>query len=142
MNDNFNEIAPKCFSFEGNDFKSSSEAAEILRDAYFSYDTIDMRSFNNLQQLSADGIIGYGVHRFVNFVRNLTDVYYYKFSFTGRFSRFYYPNEKIPFGAHHVDDIQYLFNAPYVGSLIEVSDPESFIVERMTRIWEQFAWTG
>lgn len=142
LNKNFDEIAPACFFFEENDHKSASVIAAILRKSYFPFDTIDIRSISNLNKIFADGLIGYGVHKFVNYTRNFTDVYYYKFSYVGRFSLLNYPNSEIPYGVHHADDIQYVFDAPYVGKTILLTDPESFIVERMTRIWERFAWTG
>lgn len=138
LNEEFDDIAPSCFFF---DPKNSTKMAGSLRKAYLPYDTIDIRALNNLNQLFADGVIGYGVHRFVKYVSRFTDVYYYKFSFVGRFSLFKYPRDK-PYGVHHADDIQYVFNASYVGPSITLSDPESIMVERMTKIWEQFAATG
>lgn len=84
-----------------------------------------------------DGTIGYGIHRFVQRVRNYVDVYYYKFTYIGRFSLFQYPRDQ-PYGVHHVDDMQYLFGY----SSITLNETENLMVERMTRIWEQFAKTG
>lgn len=141
LNENFDDVAPGAIFFEENDFKSRHEIGKILRDAYLPFDVIDIRSFNSLAQLFADGIIGYGVHRFVHFVSKFTDVYYYKFSYVGRYSYLYYPRDK-PYGAHHVDDIQYLFNTNFLGQFVEEEDPENLMVERMTRIWAQFAKTG
>jgi len=99
-----------------------------------------MRSFNSLAQLCGDGTIGYAVHKFVHYISKFTDVYYYKFTYIGRYSNFNYPGNK-PYGIHHNDDNQYVVvsnNPP----MIKESDPENFIVERMTRIWEQFAKYG
>lgn len=111
--------------------------SEALRKYYFPFDTIDVRSFDGLNRLFSDGTIGYGVHKFVHLMSNLTDVYYYKFSYIGRFSVFNYPNDK-PYGVSHADDLMYIMPGP----VITPSDPEYIMVERMTRIWEQFAWTG
>lgn len=141
LNEKFIEIAPTCFFFEKSKSKSVEEMAKAVKSFYFPYEIIDVRSFDNLNHLISDGVIGNGVHRFVNFVSKFTDVYYYKFSFVGRHSTFKYPRDK-PYGVHHGDDIQYLFNAAYVGPRIEKEDPENFAVERMTRIWEAFAATG
>lgn len=139
LNENFAEIAPSCFFFESINLK---ETANSLRECYLPrHDLIDIRSFNGLSQIFADGVIGYGVHRFVHYVSKFSNVYYYKFSFVGRHSLFKYPRVS-PYGVHHVDDIQYVFTAKYVGPTIQSSDPESIAVERMTRIWEQFALTG
>lgn len=127
--------------FEKNEVKSEAEVSQILRKSYLPYDIIDVRSFTGLSNLIGDGIIGYGVHRFVGLTSEHIDVYYYKFSYVGRFSRFTYPRDK-PYGVHHVDDIQYVFRSTFMGSDITDTDPESFMVERMTRIFEQFASTG
>lgn len=141
LNDNFDDIAQKCFFFEANEHKSASEIAQVLRKSYLPYDKIDIRSFDGLGKLLGDGVIGYGVHKFVHHVSKVTDVYYYKFSYTGRYSRFLYPRNR-PYGVHHVDDIQYVFGASFMGSNITLTDPENVMVQRMTRIWAQFARTG
>ena len=123
---------------------SAVEIAKALKKAYLPLQPIDIRSFNNLNNLFADGVIGIGVHRFVNYINDLDDVFYYKFSYIGRHSLFQYPHD-LPYGVHHADDIQYLFDTPYVrkrGNKFLVTDPENIIVERMTRIWENFARTG
>ena len=86
--------------------------AKSLCQFYLPFDKINIRSINSLNQLFADGFIGYGVYKFVQYVSKLTDVYYYKFSFVGRFSLFTYPREK-----PYVDDIQYVFTANYIGPI-------------------------
>ncbi|XP_070498764.1 uncharacterized protein [Chironomus tepperi] len=141
LNGNFIEIGPTCFFFDGTNRKTVEEVAKILRNYYLPFEKIDKRAFNSLQLLTADATIGYSVHRFVHYVSKFTDVYYYKFSYSGRFSIFNYPRDK-PYGVHHIDDNQYLFYNSYLGPIITESDPENFIVERMTRIWEQFAKKG
>jgi Carboxylesterase family len=139
LNNNFDEVAPKCFFFEST--KSNQDIGKTLRDAYFPMKIIDIRSFSNLNHLFADGVIGFGVHKFVHLVSPFTDVFYYKFSYVGRYSLFKYPGDK-PYGVHHADDIQYLFASHYIGSTIQLGDQENLLVERMTRIWEQFAISG
>lgn len=56
-------------------------------------------------------------------------------------SVFNYPRA-YPYGITHADDIQYLFNTWYVGSLITETHRDNLMVERMTRMWEQFAHRG
>lgn len=141
LNQDFDLLAPECFFFEETATKSSLEIGRILRKFYLPFDVIDIRSFNNLNNLFADGVIGFGVHKFVHLVSPYTDVFYYKFGYVGRFSLFNYPGGK-PFGVHHADDIQYVFGASFIGPAILLDDPENFMVERMTRLWEQFASTG
>lgn len=138
LNENYDDVAPNCFKYAlANDRKS---IGDTLRRAYFPYDVIDARSVNNLNNFFSDAMIGIGVHRFVHFISNVTDVYYFKFSFIGRYSLFYYPHDR-PYGVHHADDMQYIMS-DYISPLYQKSDPESHIVERMTRIYEQFAWSG
>ena len=140
LNNKFSEIASNCFYFRGNGIKTTEEIAEILRKHYLPYNKIDITSFNSLHHLCADGSIGYAVHRFAHYASSFTDVYYYKFSYIGRFSNFLYPRNK-PYGVHHGDDNQYVLSSRSPPEIKE-SDPENFMVERMTRIWEQFAKYG
>lgn len=141
LNEGWDEIAPTCFYFKGNEFTSTEEMSRTLRESYFPFDVIDIRSFNNLNNLFADSIISYGVHKFVHLINTFVDVYYYKFSYIGQLSFFHFPRY-FPYGAHHGDDIQYVFNYVWEGIGIPIGHPDSLLVERMTRIWEQFAWTG
>lgn len=48
-------------------------------------------------QLYADGLIGFGMHRFVRLASLYTKVFYYKNSYVGRYSHLYYPGDK-PYG--------------------------------------------
>jgi carboxylesterase type B len=116
--------------------------ARELGKFYAPFNTLDFRAFEGLSRMMSDGTIGYGVHKFVQLTSQFTDVYYYKFSFVGRFSRFLYPRGQ-PYGVHHGDDIQYVLRASFLGAeTIKIMDPEEITVERMTRIWVQFAKTG
>jgi acetylcholinesterase len=136
LNENFDEIAPICFSYDANE-----EFSAAMRKLYFPFDKIDARSFNGLNNFFSDGIIGYGAHNFVRLISKFTPVYYYKFSFIGRSGFFKYPGDK-PYGVHHGDDGMYLLPYPFLGPMIQPEDPENFMVERMTRIFSQFALTG
>lgn len=87
-------------------------------------------------------MIGYGSHRFVHFLSNYTNVYYYKLSYVGQRSVFNYPRD-LPYGVSHTDDIyQFLFKTRYLNYSIAEADRDNIIVERLTRIWEQFAYFG
>lgn len=88
-----------------------------------------------------DSRIGYPVHNLVELISSYADVFYYKFSYVGRFSLFYFPGEK-PYGMHHGDDLQFMFFTSYIGDFIGPDDPEAFMVDRMTRIVEHFVHTG
>lgn len=138
LNSNFDEMGPHCFYYERNTEKSL-EISKAVRKAYLPFETIDFRSFNALNNLFADAYVGFGIHRFLNLISNQTNVFYYKFSFISRFSSFYYP-KNLPYGVQHGDDMQYLMNTG-LSPLVNLTDPEHFMVERMTRIWEHFAST-
>lgn len=142
MNDDFELIGPICFRYEENTEKSKAFSKK-LRQTYLPLDIIDVRSFGGLGLLFGDSLIGYSVHRLVHLISNQTKVFYYKFSYIGRHSAFLYPHDK-PYGTHHGDDTQYPFQdfTFRPGREIKLSDPESFIVERMTKIFESFATTG
>lgn len=89
----------------------------------------------------SDGYIGYGVHRLGHLLSNFTDVFYYQLSYIGRFSFYLHPHDK-PYGVHHSDEMQYIMATAFVGPQIKLSDPENLMVERFTRIIEQFSLTG
>lgn len=134
----FQNWAPACFFY--SHYGNKSRLTQALRESYLPLETIDIRSFSALNNLFGDSYIGYPVHKLVHQISNFTDVFYYKFSYIGRFTIFRYPTE--PYGVHHVDDLQYVFDVDYISPLLQPTDPESFMVDRMTRIWEHFAWNG
>lgn len=138
LNENYDDVAPNCFLYALAE--ETKSVGDVLRKAYFPFDVIDVRSFNNYNNFYSDAHVNYGVHRFVHFISNTTDVFYFLFSFTGRYSQFHYPYDR-PYGIKHADDMQYIMSE-FISPLYEKSDPESFMVERMTRIYEQFAWSG
>lgn len=95
LNENFNKMAPHCFFYKQNEEKSK-KISEALRKSFLPLNPIDVRSFNGLNYLFGDGVIGYPVHKFVHLISPFTDVYYYKFSYIGRYG-FNYPHDK-PYG--------------------------------------------
>lgn len=140
LNDNFHEIAPCTFNYEQNTTRSFA-FSDLLLKALLPLRPIDVRSFDALKKLFTDTLT-YRIHRLVHLITNHTDVFYYKFSYIGQRSLFLYPGNR-PFGVTHADDLQYTFNAFRSGpTLILPGDPDEFMVERMTRIYESFALTG
>lgn len=142
FNENFDEVAPICFFYERGT-NLSRALSRKFREFYFPLDTIDERSFSGFNHLFSEGIIGYGAHRFAQLVSEFADVYYYKFSYLGRFSTFRFPRNE-PYGVMHGDDRMYVTPSPNtnIDSRIGLDDPENIMVERFTRIYEQFAATG
>lgn len=98
FNENFNEMAAYCFLYHTSDQKKSDKLSKALRKSFLPNKKIDVRSFNGLNYLFGDGIIGYPVHKFVRLVSNFTDVYYYKFSFISR-NGYSYPHQ-YPYGVY------------------------------------------
>lgn len=98
--------------------------------------------------------------RFVHLVAQYTKVYQYRFSYQGRYSHTYYPDDKTPYGKNrrtmrkrppiiyffylgvvHHDDLLYLLTGPYIAPVFTDKDPERKTVERLTRMWTNFAHT-
>ncbi|KAG4073007.1 hypothetical protein HA402_009426 [Bradysia odoriphaga] len=138
---NFSTYAPISFLYERNTNRSEEISAklrkEYLNEAFFD----DQSSLAGLSHLFSDGVVGFGVHRFVKLAAAFTRVYYYRHSYVGRFSHVYYPDNK-PYGAVHHDDLLYLFAVPSVAKMFKITDPENLHVERFTRMWASFALRG
>lgn len=139
LNANFADLAPKCFLYEQETEKSSA-MSKSFRENYFPYEMIDSRSFEDLNHLFSDSIMGYPTHLFVNSASKFIDVYYYRFSYIGSFSLFNHPRNE-PYSVAHGDDIHYLVPWTFLPA-IDVNDPDNFIVERLLSIYENFARNG
>ncbi|XP_037024082.1 esterase FE4-like [Bradysia coprophila] len=143
LNDDFNEVGPYCFGYEGGNTPKSRAISAAIKN-YLPFDVIDVRSVNALVHLFGDTFTGFGQHIFVHRINQYIPVYYYKFSYVGRFSFCNNPQEK-PYGVEHGDDLQYIFHLNFLNNnfpIIEHSAPENFMVERMTRMFEHFADNG
>ncbi|XP_055377342.1 juvenile hormone esterase [Condylostylus longicornis] len=141
MDEKFDDLAPICFLYERHTPRSNLISKRI-RKKYLGGGLLHPeRSLEGLSQLYADSLIGFGVHRFVRLTARLTRVFYYQFSYTGRFSHLYYPEDK-PYGAVHHDDLMYLFTQPSITSMFADDDPEYRMMQKMTRMWANFAYKG
>lgn len=92
-------------------------------------------------KLFGDSIIGFPKHRFVQLLWNQVNVFYYKISYVGRFSSFLHPGNE-PWGVEHGDCIMYVLENRNVMPGITSNDAETITIERMTRMWVNFAYTG
>jgi acetylcholinesterase len=90
MNEEFEKYAPICFMYE-RDTQRSREISRALWDNFIGTEKISIDSFDGLAYLFNDGIVGFTVHRFVQLIHKYTKVYYYKNTFVGRHSNFFYP---------------------------------------------------
>ncbi|XP_063700565.1 juvenile hormone esterase-like [Culicoides brevitarsis] len=140
MNDQWEKLAPICFLYERDTLKSL-EISRELKKKYIGGTLNGLSQLKSFNELFADAVIGFPVHRFVQLASKYTKVYYYKFSYQGRYSHTYFPDDK-PYGVVHHDDLLYLFVAPKIAPMFTETDPEHLIVERMTRIVANFALHG
>lgn len=139
LNERFEDVAPQCFIYEEGT-NTSKAMSQKFRKTYFPYDIIDARSFEDLNHFFSDSLIGYPTHLFVNLASKFIDVYYYRFSYVGSFSLFLYPR-KSPYSVGHGDDLHYLVPF-YFFPVIEVDDPDNFMVERLLSVYANFASNG
>ncbi len=139
LNERFGDVAPDCFIYENGTDKSKA-MSKNFRETYFPYEVIDARSFEDLGHFFSDSVIGYPTHLFVNLASTFIDVYYYRFSYVGSFSLFNHPRNE-PYSVAHGDDIHYLVPWNFF-PIIEVDNPDNFVVERLLSIYENFAKNG
>lgn len=153
------KVISSCLKYDSLSEVDNRAIAKKLKEHYFVNPTVDIRSFDALNEFIADGSIAYGVHRFVHLAANYTKVYYYKFTYRGRDSNFLYPKDE-PFGKNnqdkiiskflkfvfagveHGDDLIYLFPDRRYFNPISHDDRDGIIVEKFTRIIENFARSG
>lgn len=139
LNEDFENVAAKCFLYE-DAAKTTNGLSKSFREIYFPYEMIDARSFEDMNHLFSDSIMGYPTHLFVNSASKFINVYYYRFSYIGSFSLFNHPSNA-PYSVAHSDDIHYLIPWSFMAA-IEVDHPDNFIVERLLSIYENFARNG
>jgi carboxylesterase type B len=145
LSGNFETFAPVCFLYERGTNKSK-EISAAIRGFYLGDGTLNNDSLSGLTQLYADSIIGFAVNRAANLLsqRSSAPVYYYEFTYQGRYSHFYLPgsNETVPYGVVHHDDLIYLFYVSAIFPYFDDSYPEAEMVTTLTSLWATFAQTG
>ncbi|KAJ8959088.1 hypothetical protein NQ318_022345 [Aromia moschata] len=146
MNDNFEKVAPIAFEYERTTDQSKT-ISKALKTFYFQDKPIDKSQLTPLAQLYADSIIGFSVNRAAKLIAEHSNesVYYYRFSYQGRYSHFYLPdsNNTTPYGVVHHDDLIYLFYISKLFPLFKESSPtEVEMVSKLTSLYANFAKTG
>ncbi|XP_063699252.1 juvenile hormone esterase-like [Culicoides brevitarsis] len=134
-------VVPRVFGYESWTFRSFNISGELRK---FYGVPSPIRADNALvplSQLISDGGVGFGTHRIAKFMEKYKPVYQYMFSYVGRYSYLYYPDDK-PYGAEHADDMIYLFCRNRVAPLFNETDPEAPIIEYLTRLYTNFVKTG
>ncbi|EFA04389.1 hypothetical protein TcasGA2_TC014687 [Tribolium castaneum] len=145
LSNDFETYAPICFLYE-RETNKSKEISAALREFYLGNDPLTNSSLQGIADAFADSIIGFAANRAARLIslKNSEPVYYYEFTYQGRFSHFYLPdsNNTIPYGVVHHDDLIYLFYISAMFPFFDDSYPESEMVDKLTLMWSTFAKTG
>ncbi|XP_064554514.1 juvenile hormone esterase [Drosophila montana] len=142
LNANWEHFAPIALLFE-RDTPHSRQASAVLRNEYLGSGCIENPgSLQGLGRLYSDALIGVEYHRFMRLMSSHTPIYTYYFRYKGRYSFLKHPDTNQTFGAVHHDELLYLFHVPILTPLLKQSDPENLLIERLTRMWTEFARKG
>ncbi|RZC36490.1 COesterase domain containing protein, partial [Asbolus verrucosus] len=127
LSDNFETYAPICFLYE-RDTDKSKEVSQAVRTFYLGEEALTNASLPGLTKIFADSVIGFSVNRAANLLsqKSSAPVYYYEFTYQGRYSHFYLPdsNGTIPYGVVHHDDLIYLFYISAIFPFFDETYPE------------------
>ncbi|XP_043472364.1 esterase E4-like [Leptopilina heterotoma] len=140
-NSDWNHIAPISFQFERNTSRTQCISDEFKRFYINNHVTLD--NIGGIGELYSDALIIFSEHRFINLLSASSrhPVYYYHFTYQGRYSHVVWNDTKKPFGVSHHDELMYIFYMSKFPKFVE-GDPEILMVEKMTAIFENFAKTG
>ncbi|CAK9823340.1 Esterase FE4 [Anthophora retusa] len=142
LNDNWQKLAPIIFMYE-RDTPRSNYVSNELRKFYFKDQPINSDTSEQLKQIYADSVIIFPMYRSAKLFATYSTlpVYFYKFTYAGRYS-FYKFNDTATYGAAHHDDLQYLFYMKNFFPYFESDAPEIPMVEIYTSMWSNFVQTG
>ncbi|XP_044758909.1 uncharacterized protein LOC123316758 [Coccinella septempunctata] len=145
LNDEWEKYAPVFFLYERYTDRSKT-ISKGLRSFYFADKKIDNSTQVQLSELYNEAQSGFAVNRAVKLLaeKNTQPVYYYRFSYKGRYSHYYLPgtNNTVTYGAVHHDDLIYLFYISALFPKFEKTDKDFQTVMKMTTLWSNFARTG
>nr|AHJ81337.1 carboxylesterase [Locusta migratoria] len=144
MSKNFREIFPICFLYEDEETSHSHKISTSLRSFYLHDQSITNNTRNQLGNLFADSITNFPVFRPALILSKISKfpVYYYQFTYQGRYSWIHAPGTTTPYGVVHRDDLIYLFYISTRFPFFNKDDPEYMTVKRMTKMWSNFVKTG
>ncbi|PNF24245.1 Esterase FE4 [Cryptotermes secundus] len=143
MDKNFDTVAPIVFIYERNTERSRMISRE-LRKFYLKDQPLTNASLSSLGELISDAAVGFPEDKASKIISHVSraPLYYYRFSYQGRYSTVYRPQTNIPYGVVHHDDQMYLFFISALFPAFKPEDPETKIVERQTKMWANFVQTG
>uniref|UniRef100_A0A1A9WY11 Carboxylic ester hydrolase n=1 Tax=Glossina brevipalpis TaxID=37001 RepID=A0A1A9WY11_9MUSC len=139
FNEDFAKYAPIYFLYERETQKSLA-ASNALRKKYFqNQPLVYPDSLDKFGELYSDSLIGIGYYRYLHMILKHVPVYTYLFNYKGRYSFFVNPDTNETYGAMHHDELLYLLHMPIRTPLFTSTDPENDVIERLTRLWSEFA---
>lgn len=168
LNNDYKRILPIIFNYERDTPKSNAISTDLKR-FYFGEGPVEntTQTREGIEGIYADGLTGFAVNRATKLIsdKNQENTYYYCFTYRGRYSYFYLPNSNnetvgklflfyfilvdnrmilvsLILGAVHHDDLQYIFYVSTLFPYIHKGDPEWSTVDKMVKIWSDFAYTG
>ncbi|XP_017883229.1 esterase FE4-like [Ceratina calcarata] len=142
LDQNWTTLAPIVFQYE-RDTPRSNYISKELRKFYFKDQPIDKNNLKGLHDIYTDSIVTFPMYRAAKLFATYSDrpVYFYKFTYQGRYSFRMY-NDTTPIDVDHQDDLQYIFYIKQLFPYFESNAPEIPMVEIMTGIWSSFVKTG
>ncbi|XP_022209986.2 juvenile hormone esterase [Drosophila obscura] len=143
FNSDWEHYAPIAFLYE-RETNHSRHASRVLREKYLgSVQRLEYpQSLKGLGELYSDALIGVSFNRFVRLMAPHTPIYVYLFRYKGRYSFLKNPENHQAMGPVHHDELLYLFHVPPESPLFRREDPENQMIERLTRMWWEFAAKG
>nr|CAI5851523.1 unnamed protein product [Callosobruchus analis] len=126
LSTNWEKLAPVAFGYERNT-EQSKIVSKAIKAFYVQDKPLEKSYLTNIAQY------------------NNQSVYYYRFSYQGRYSNFYTPesNKTAPYGIVHFDDLIYLFqNDKLFPAFKETTPIEIEMVTKLTTLMYNFAKTG
>ncbi|XP_001359929.3 venom carboxylesterase-6 [Drosophila pseudoobscura] len=142
-NRDWEHYAPIALLYE-RDTNHSRLASRVLREKYLgNVKKLEYpQSLKGWGELYSDALIGVAFNRFVRLMAPHTPIYMYLFRYKGRYSFLKNPDNKQAMGPVHHDELIYLFHVSLESPLLKREDPENQMVERLTRMWFEFAAKG
>ncbi|XP_049800943.1 esterase E4-like [Schistocerca nitens] len=143
MSENYETVFPIAFVYERGT-PHSLEVSRELRKFYLQDKPITNDSEIALGQAYSDALIIFPTDRAAKIVAQLSSapVYYYHFTYAGRYSWLYSPGTQTPYGVSHHDDLIYLFYISARFPEFIKTDPEYTTLKRMTKMWTNFIKIG
>ncbi|XP_049862482.1 juvenile hormone esterase-like isoform X2 [Schistocerca gregaria] len=121
--------------------RNADVIGEKIREFYFPSGSLSLKG---MTELYSDVMFIWGSDEAVRRYRNTASVYYYYFTYRGKY-RTADPYRKInfDFGAGHTDELFYLFpKNPFYPENYELPEEDRKIVDTLTKLWTNFAKTG